>query len=786
MLKDANVQMNERYRRAASLMQGYGSHSLVQNSALHPHWIGDTGFFWYERHSDKAGREFRLVDGRDGTNEAAFDHQAFAGALEAAAGKPVEARHLPITQVRLFLSPTVVAFKAFGAHWEFAADDGVCRPVTVASDDPNDSLSPDGKLLAFCRDYNLWLRDLETTQERALTDDGEEDWGYAVGSSVGGRRFTFGDICALWSPDGRRLLFVRRDRRNVKTTPFVCYLPKDASLRPQLETLKVPYPGDEHVETYEIYSVEATDGALCKAHYPPIPTVRKDCNGFFKGPRSAWWSHDSRHAYFVDHDRYCKYVRIVAFDTQTGATRVVYEETSSTYVALSFDETRPPIHCPLKMSNELLWWTERSGWGHLILIDLDTGDIKNDVTRGEWIVKRILHVDEQRREAIVQTAGRNPGVDPYYGDICRVTLDTGEVTELAAGDEDYMVHFPENAIDTLERMKGTYGSETSGVSPDGTRIVATRSRADSAPVHMLLDKDGDDVAEIEKTNISNLPEGWNWPEPVTLLAADGKTDIYGLVHRPSDFSPDKSYPVVNYINGAPWLQAVPKSSFDAVFAYSDRHYFHASALAELGFIVVQIDSRGTPFRSKAFRDQSYGWIQSAANCDDHVSALKQLAERYPYMDLDRAAVVAKSYTAGIQNFLERQDFYKACLTWFIIDHRICVSTYYSDMFEGPAGPPPDRKYPDELVKDMTGKLCMMYAAGASVARAYGPAGPFRIIDALQRANKDFELVMVHDAGFSCSNYMFRRGFDFLVRELTDDEPPRQFDLGAVKVGAAED
>jgi dipeptidyl-peptidase 4 len=776
--------MTEKYRRAETLMQG--ADRLVQNDRLCTYWIDNTDYFWYERTlrlaSGEVGKEYRLVNARDGLNIPAFDHAALARALAKASGETVSADALPIRLVAVQLldpvapSSLVVRFSAFEQRWCYSPDNNVCESIDEPPPNCEESVSPDGRLVAYVRDYNLWVRNLDSREEYALTEDGEERYGYAGRAFFVGIRRIIPELCALWSPDGTRVLFVKRDHRQVKTTPYVHYIPKDGSLRPQLSELPVAYAGDEHIETYQLMAAEVASGRLCPADYPPVPAGRKDMSGFFHLGRLAWWSADSRRAYFIDQERGDRVVRLVEFDTVSGATRVLFEETTETQICIQGVETNPPLHRVLPKTNEFIWWSERSGWGHLYLYDLNTGELKNTITQGDWLVRAVLHIDEARREAIIQTGGRHADIDPYYRDICRVNIDTGELTTLLASDHDYTVHFS-GFVELRQRITGTFLSPLCGVAPSSNYLVATRSRVDCAPCHLLLDREGQVVAEFEKASIDDLPEGWQWPEPVKLLAADGKTDIYGLVYRPSGFSVDKTYPVIDYTRGVPWIQAVPKASFAAAAVYSDTHYFNCQAIAELGFIVVQIDSRGTPHRSKAFQDASYGSTLSAANPEDHIGAIQQLAARYPYMDLERVGVVSQGYTSGLTNFLKRQDFYKACLQTNVIDDRLSSCVIYADKYEGVAGHRPDKQFPEDLVAGLRGKLCLMYAMNSFLAQLYNPAGFFRIVDALQAANKDYEMLVVADGGFTVSNYQIRRGFDFLVRELMGVIPPEEYRWG---------
>ena len=228
--------------------------------------------------------------------------------------------------------------------------------------------------------------------------------------------------------------------------------------------------------------------------------------------------------------------------------------------------------------------------------------------------------------------------------------------------------------------------------------------------------------------------------------------------------------VLNFINSGPWLSVVPKGSFHTSRGYADRHYFYSAALAELGFIVLNLDSRGTPLRSKAFADESYGWIPSSANTDDHVQAIEQLAQRYPSIDIDRVGIYCQAYRSGLQNFMERQDLYKVCVQMLLLDDRM-TGAFVGEKYEGLTPSPKRKLYPEDMAEGLQGKLMLMNSMNSALSTCYPPAATFRVIDALQRANKDFDMLIVPQAQFASSSYMFRRAFDFLTEHLIGETPP---------------
>ncbi len=384
-----------------------------------------------------------------------------------------------------------------------------------------------------------------------------------------------------------------------------------------------------------------------------------------------------------------------------------------------------------------------------------------------------MSFDPERREIFIQTSGRVKGKDPYYRDLVRVNIDSQALVEVIASDHEITATAYNDMMTIMTGWKGL----SSAVSPNGNYAVVTRSRADEMPLSLLLDRDGHSLLELETCDIAGVPDGWQWPEPVKLKAADGKTAIYGLVYRPSDFSVSKSYPILSHVFNTPELPFVPKGCFtnDKVNGWA---YLEAAALAELGFVVVQVDGRGTSFREKAFLDHCYGWMESASDLADHKSAIEQLAKRYDYMDTTRIGIA--SYSTGgpgpVQALLQYPDFYKVGVAGCQHDSRLTTATMWGDKYEGDNGPDRSRQYPEALAERLNGKLLMMTGM---LDTSCSPAATFRIVEALQKANKDFDLIMLPNFAHSVSPYLIRRAWDYLVRHLLREEPPKEFRLSGV-------
>lgn len=773
-----------RYRRAESFEHEMCVESMVLNAQIYPHWIEDSHYFWYVRKCRKddqksgvATKEYRVFDADTGANLEAFNHESFACALAQVAKRKVEPDNLPITQLALQLSPREASFAAFGKCWRYYESSGVCKEV------PTNPLSwlisPDGKKAVFLRDYNLWIRNIEAGTEKALTEDGERYFAYGVQPERMSLSAGLGSASwvnsatpeALWSDDSTRLFTVKVDERKVLSLPLTQYVAKDKSVRPKSINTRYALPRDENIAEYRMLSIDVESMDICEAQYPPVQDAVLYA-GLFTGNR-AWWSKTCSEAYFIDMERGQQEVRLISFDTNSGVCRELFKECSATHIDLSLEFERPALLLPLPKTNELIWFSERSGWAHLYLYDLITGELKRPITAGSWMVRDILFFNAERRELLIQIAGRIEGRDPYYREICRVNIDSGAITTIASGDYDCLVCKPTYANVGCAIEFGKATSQCSGISAFGEYIVLARTRADEPPITELIDVEGNYLFTIEDTDLSGLPDGWQWPEPVKIVAADGKTDIYGLVFRPSNFSPDKQYPVLNWAFNNPFYAIVPKGAFgcDILGGFA---YYSAQAYAELGFITVMIDGRGSCYRSKEFHDHSYGMTHIGSDLNDHVTGINQLAERYSYIDIDRVGIAdVGGSNAPVYGLLAFPEFYKVGAVCSVWDPRLLNS---AETYQGML---PDADYDQSVLENMAGnlkgKLLLMHGM---LDPYFHVSGFFRLVAALIDQNKDFDLVVLPNGGHSwdSNHYGLRRIWDYLVQNLQGIRPPSDFRL----------
>ena len=756
------------YENAQTLMKGVLSNHVVMNDAVFPHWIEDTNCFWYKQET-RDGKQYRLVDAHAASNTPAFNHKILAETLSEATGEKVNYKNLPLKEVCMASSPLEIYFQAFDTFWRFDTSNNLCHKVEPTQKNLS---SPDGKMSAFVHEHNLWILDNESGKKWALTQDGTIDNCYAS------PRFSFETkVQALWSPDSKRLFTLQLDTRKVTSRPYIHYVPQNGKVHPEVTTIKYAYPGDEHVESYRMIAIDVDTGHIQDANYHLIPHSGYGI-GFFSDERLGWWSFDSRRAYFVDVARGAKSVRLIEFDTHTGSTRVLIEETSKTFVKMCHSGLEFPLLLPLPETDELIWFSERTGWGHLYLYDLNTGELKHSITEGEWLVREVLHYDAKNREILVQTAARDPNISPYYRDICKVNIDSSILTPLVYDCYEYLVYRSHNFQVWTRSGYNLDSADVNGVSPSGEYLVTTYSRVDTPPVSILIDRHGKLVLTLEVADVSGLPPGWHWPEPIKVKSADQKTDIYGVLYRPPNFSVDKRYPVLDFSCGMRNNSFVPQGSFINGPCF-DFSYLMGAAFAALGFIVVAMEGRGTPFRSKAFQDHNYGDVASTSDYRDRIAGIRQLAEQYTYMDIERVGVTCSdNLTNSVYGLLDHPEFYKVAVVHCFYEPRFSYAPF-GEQYDGIDSTTstdntniPTMRFAEDSIDSLKGKLLLIQGM-LDIAT---PSSTFRLVEALQKANKDFDMLCLPNVPHDITSYGLRRNWDYLVSHLQGVEPPHEFHL----------
>ncbi|MBZ5559687.1 MAG: S9 family peptidase [Acidobacteriia bacterium] len=612
-----------------------------------------------------------------------------------------------------------------------------------------ESRSPDGKRAAFIRDWNLWVRDVESGKETQLTKDGVKDFGYATDNA--GWQRSDRPIVA-WSPDSKKIATFQQDQRNTGEM----YLVDTKVGHPTLQAWKYPLPGDDAVTMIHRVVIDVDSGKIVRVQLPPDQhrsTLCDDvaCRG------SEWsdvqWSPDAATVAFVSTSRDHKHEQLRVTDAATGTVRDVLEEKSETFLESGNGRVNWRY---LPGSNEVIWFSERDNWGHLYLHDLQTGREKHPITSGDGNVTQLLHVDEKSRLLYFVGVGFEKGRDPYFRHCYRIGMDGKNLTLLTPADGDHDV--------TL--------------SPSGRFLVDSYSKPDVPPVTELRDAAGTLIVTLETADVSRLvAAGWKPPTPITVKARDGVTDLYGLMYKPTNLDPSKKYPIVNHIYPGPQTGSVGGRSFSP--SRGDTQ-----ALAELGFIVVEIDGMGTPWRSKKFHEAYFGNMGDNT-LPDQVAGMKQLAARYPWIDLDRAGIYGHSGGgfATADAMFRYPDFFKVGISEAGNHDNRVYEDDWAEKWQGLLQKTSDdsTNYDNQanqlVAKNLKGKLLL---AHGTMDTNVPPNNTLLVVDALIKANKDFDLIMLPNRGHGFGNepYMVRRRWDYFVKNLLGAEPPAEYQMHA--------
>lgn len=819
----ASAQGSKRdYERAASY--GHRTRDKVFRSGVRPNWLDDKSRFWYRIEVGPRQYEFVFVDAEQGVRQLAFDHDRVATALSKARGNEVLAKQLPFRSISFNDDRSAVRFTAFGKHWQWKFDDkkltetaqgksvnakdsgvktldsvhrsrrtgdetsvrfvnrtagkvelfwvdtsgdrrryetiaagqqheqhtyeghvwlvvdsggrpvaafeatavqglavidGSKRPTIARRKGPRtanraDGTSPDGCWRAFIREHNVFVQEVESSEEFALSTNGTEDAPYEP-------RFH-------WSPDSKRLVVQQVRKGDQREIHMIESSPKD-ELQPKLHTMNYAKPGDRMPASQpRLFDLESRSQITVDETLFP----------------NAWsiselrWSPDSDRLTFLYNQRGHQVLRIVAVDADDGQARGVVDEHSRTFI----DYAGKRYARYLDETAEIIWMSERDGWNHLYLYDAKTGEVKNQITRGQWVVRGVERVDEEDRQIWLRAGGIRPDQDPYYVHLCRVNFDGTGLTILSEGDGNHKWDF----------------------SPDRRFLIDRWSRVDRPTVTELRrTEDGSLVCELERADWSALRDtGWRPPERFVTKGRDGKTDIYGIIVRPTNFDSNRTYPIIEKIYAGPQSSFVPKS-----FGLVNDLY----AMAELGFIIVQIDGMGTSHRSKAFHDVCWKNLGDAG-FPDRIAWIKAAAAKHPEMDVTRVGIYGGSAggQSALRGLLMHGDFYKAGAADCGCHDNRMDKIWWNELWMGwPVGPHYAEQSNVTQAHRLQGKLLLTVG---ELDRNVDPASTMQVVDALIKANKDFEMLVVPGAGHGVGErpYAKRRRADFFVRHLLGVEP----------------
>lgn len=727
----------------------YNTTPLVDHMVRTVHWLDGT-HFWYVDH-DANGDHYLRMDATNGKATPLLDQTKLAAALVKAGKKDIKADKLGITDYRVAADGRD-GVEIGGKHYLCNLKAGQCvdKSTLVKTGKESGVLSPDRKQEAFIRNWNLWVRDVATGKETQLTTDGVENFGYATDNA--GWKHTDNAILE-WSPDSKQIATFQQDQR--KTGDM--YLVTTKLGHPELQSWKYPLAGDEHVTMIERVIVDVPAHNVVRLKMPADEHRSSLCDDVSCGNDGGWddvkWAPDGKTLAFVSTSRDHKHETFRIADAKTGEVRTVFHEDVATY----YESGNGAVNWRyLPDTNEAIWFSERNDWGNLYLYDLANGQLKHAVTTGDGNVTEVLKVDAKTRTVWFRGVGRTSGVNPYYQQFWKASLDGGEPVLLT----------PESADHAIT------------LSDDGKYFVDSYSTTTNPPVTVLRDaNDGHIVATVAKADIKRLlATGWQAPEQIVVKARDGKTDLYGLMFKPTHFDPSKKYPVVDYIYPGPQTGSVRGYDF------SPSNYDHQS-LAELGFIVVAIDGMGTPWRSKSFHDAWFGKMGDNT-LPDQVTAIKQLGQRYAWIDLDRVGMWGHSGggNATADAMFSYPDFFKVGWAESGNHDNREYEDDWAEKWQGLLVTNKDgsNNYDNQanqlIAKNLKGKLMLVHG---SIDDNVPPYSTLLVVDALIKANKDFDMLLLpnqHHGYAADTPYITRRRWDYFVQYLAGDTPPKEYAL----------
>lgn len=721
----------EDYRRANALSQKFSANKVLYSNVT-PHWVDGSHAFWYVRNAEK-GPVYMWVDADKQVRKELFDHQRLAECLSRSTKRDVKLDRIYLERLSVDKSMNVLRFVFSGKNWKYIIDQNRLEDkghITVPgkqrhwmeTDDEktaNPICSPDQKYTAYIKNHNIYVKEQATGKEKQLSHDG-----------------TLGNYYSAyirWSPDSRKVAACKIRPVEKRYVYYVESSPTD-QLQPKLHKQEYAKPGDELPFRLPcIYEVETGKGIIPRTDLfaRPYSLTRLD------------WNADSRAITFEYNQRGHQVYRVLELSVESGEVRPLIEETSDKYV----NYYRCFRH-DMKDGKRMIWMSERDNWNHLYLYDRATAKPISQITKGEWYVREVLRVDEENQQIYFSANGMELNEDPY---LVRY----------------YRIGFNGRNLVCLTPEEGMHQAWFSG---DMSYLVDVYSMVDKAPVAVLREaRNGKVVMPLEVADISALEaEGWKAPEVFKAKGRDGKTDMWGIIIRPTNFDPAKKYPVLEYIYQGPGNQYVPKTF--------NPYNYYMTAMAEVGFIVVMVDGMGTSFRSRAFENVCYQNLKDAG-LPDHIAWIKAAATKYPYMDTERVGIYGCS--AGGQESMSavlfHPDFYKAAYSACGCHDNRMDKIWWNEQWMGyPVG---DQYKENSNVENAhLLKRPLMLVVG-ELDDNVDPASTMQVVNALVKAHKDFELVVVPGARHTMGEgFGEHKRYDFFVRHLMNGNPPKWDEL----------
>jgi dipeptidyl aminopeptidase/acylaminoacyl peptidase len=755
------LSLPERYRLAAGLAFGKREARLLRG-AVRPIWAADGSWFWHTTR-DADGPRHLLVDVRARSQSDLFDHpallKALAAALALAGGKAVKPDDMALSQLRFDRIADRVDFIAASVRWCWHRAESRLERLGDAFG-PNDLASPDGTAAVFLDGPNLRWREAGQSASHALTDDGEPDWGWGdftdFTSQVHFRNHPEEfKPSVLWSPDSQTLAVLRVDRRHLPRHHLVQSVPAKG-VRPVLHSYPYPTPQDADGAKVELWFI-GRDGSRVRAQIDGMA-----CRAITAFPMmQARWQADGRSFHCLASSRDFKRLSLWRVDPRSGTAQVVHQESDDFPVAMASGEPEPAIFYPLG-DGRTICWSERSGWGHLYLVE--PGAEPHAITRGPWLVRGILQVDEAAERIVFWASGMDPALDPYLCAAYSVSFDGTGLRALTPEPGQHLFILPQPG-----------GDGAGSMAPGGACFVDSWSTVAQPPRSVLRDAaTGAVLMDLQTADpAGSWPEAMPLPEPFSLPTPEAHTlggadTLWGVIYKPPGFDPAQRYPVIDLIYGGVQTAVVAKGWGNSY------HSATAEQLAALGFVVVMVDGRGTPYRSRAFQLASYGKVESCAGLSDHVFATRAIAASRPWMDLDRVGIAGGSGGgyATVRALGEFPDVYQVGVAVCGNHDQRGYTAGWSDRYQG--------LYDETLfiAQDNTrlagrirGDLLLIHG---EMDDNVHPGLTLRMVDALIKADRNFDLLIVPNAGHGVIAVpsIQRRLFDYFVRHLMGIQPPR--------------
>jgi dipeptidyl aminopeptidase/acylaminoacyl peptidase len=713
------------YQNAATLRQK--TNGKVLNEKIDLHWVPDADRFWYRVRTPEETWRFIFVDAERGSRKIAFDHDRLAGVLSKELQQKINPGDIPIKTLDVNADGSVLftvdnkSF-AYDPKSEKLSKLEKTLPPALKSrrESSRNTRQRDARSGATSPDGN-WTIELKEGQLVAFSKDKKTTQNFQTNDALQ-------NIRILWAPDSTRFIVMDTKPEQDHIVYMIESSPKN-QVQPRLKSHQYLKPGDKIAMTKPRLFDLNTQGET--------PIDDKHFSNPWRIDRLRW-SADSSRFTLIYNQRGHQVLRVIGVDATTGEAKSLIEDRSETFI----DYSRKQFAYFLDERSEIIWMSERDGWNHLYRFDAKSGELKNQITQGEWVVRGVDRVDVENAQIWFRASGRDKDQDPYHVHYCRINFDGSELVRLTEAD-------------------GTHELE---YSPNGEYYIDRYSRVDLPPVHELRrSQDGQLICQLETSDISPLEnvKGWRMPERFVAKGRDDKTDIWGIIHRPTNFDPSKKYPVIEKIYAGPHDHFVPKS-FNA--------YYSAQQIAELGFIVVQIDGMGTNWRSRAFHDVCWQNLKDAG-FPDRIRWIEAAAKKYPFMDLSRVGIYGGS--AGGQNALAallfHPKFYHVAVADCGCHDNRMDKIWWNEAWMGEMGP----HYADNSnvthADNLEGKL---FLTVGEIDTNVDPASTMQVVDALIKADKDFDLLVVPGAGHGVGErpYAARRRQDFFVRHLLGVEP----------------